>query len=563
MAEAFEGGSAVPAMVPIDEQARLSALRATGILDTEAESIYDDVARLAALICGTPIALVSMVDEHRQWFKARVGLAATETHRDLAFCAHAILEPERILEVTDATSDPRFRGNALVTGDPLIRFYAGAPVVLDTGEVLGTVCAIDRVPRRLSDEQALALKTLARQVSQLLQWRRAANSATTELQTAIQRHRQQLEHLTAMAAHGLALLAYIDRSHTYRYVNDQYLHYWNQERGLIEGRTVQELLGEQTYRDKVLPNLEQAFGGKVVSYVARFSFPLLGERSMHVDYLPVREGDGPVKAVVVRSADIDEIEQARVMLAQANEALIKRNDVQRRFVHMLAHDIREPVNTICNFAGMLRQQAAVSMDASGQRSLNYIERGGQRLRTMLDDLQSYLQLEGEVTALLNPTKVDLQSVIRDVCEDLTDAIQRHGAQVGGAALPCVRGDALLLRLLFQNLLSNGLKFHPPGQPPRVCWGWQPAEDGVVVWVRDNGIGMDPGKIDRLFAPFSRLVVRSKFEGTGLGLAICKRVVELHDGRIEVASAPNEGSTFSVWFPDSRSHGPIETHGGTD
>ena len=550
----------VRAEVPIDEQARLSALRATAILDTEAEVIYDDVARLAALICGTPIALLSLVDENRQWFKARVGLDVTETHRDLAFCAHAILEPDRILEIPDATSDPRFQGNALVTGDPLIRFYAGAPVVLDTGEVLGTVCAIDRVPRKLNDEQSQALKALARQAAQLLQWRRTANSVTSHLHSEIERNREEMAHLTAMAAHGLALLAYVDCSHTYRYVNDQYLHYWNQQRGLIEGRTVPELLGEQTYREQVLPHLEQAFGGKVVSYVARFRFPLLGERSMQVSYLPVRVGNGSVKAVVVRAADIDEIERARVELAQTNEVLLKRNDVQRRFVHMLSHDIREPVNTICNFAGMLRQQSAASMDPTAQRSLNYIERGSQRLRTMLDDLQSYLRLEGDDTGLLNSTQVDLQAVFRNACEDLTDAIQRHGAQLGGDALPCVRGDALLLRLLFQNLLANALKFHSAGKSPCVSWGWRPAEGAVVVWVRDNGIGMDPGKIGRLFVPFSRLVVRSKFEGTGLGLAICKRIVELHGGDIEVVSAPNKGSTFNVWLPDSRPQRPITMHG---
>lgn len=552
---------AVPAAVPGDETARLSALRSTGILDTAAEVVYDDVARLAALICGTPIALLSLVDEHRQWFKARVGLDAAETHRDLAFCAHAILEPDRVLEVSDATADARFRYNALVTGDPLIRFYAGAPVILDTGEVLGTVCAIDRVPRTLSTEQTQALQALARQASQLLQWRRASRSQASHLQSEVERHREQLEHVAAMATHSQALLAYVDRSHTYRYVNDQYLHYWNLERGAIEGRTVPELLGEQAYREKILPNLQRAFDGEVVSYVARFSFPLLGERSMQVNYLPVRDGAEPVKAVVVRAADIEDVERARAALAQANEGLLKRNAVQQRFVHMLSHDIREPVNTICNFAGLLRQQAAQSMDAPARRNLDYIERGGQRLHTLLDDLQSYLRLEGDDLGLLNPTQVDLQAVFGDACEDLADAIQRHGAQVGGDALPCVHGDAVLLRLLFQNLLANALKFHAPGCAPRVSWGWQPAEGAVVVWVRDDGIGMDPAKLNRLFAPFSRLVVRSKFEGTGLGLAICKRIVELHSGRIDVESAPQQGSTFSVWLPELPAPGPDPRHEG--
>jgi GAF domain-containing protein len=155
---------------PHDERERLAALLGYEILDTQPERAFDDLARLAGAVSETPIALVSLVDETRQWFKARLGLAAEETPRELAFCAHAILE-DRVLVVEDAAADPRFADNALVTGEPGIRFYAGAPLRTPSGHQIGTICAIDRRPRELDENQLAALQALARLVVDELELR--------------------------------------------------------------------------------------------------------------------------------------------------------------------------------------------------------------------------------------------------------------------------------------------------------------------------------------------------------------------------------------------------------
>lgn len=158
-------------ILPINETARLEALKAYHILDTLGEEAYDRLTKLASLICDVPISLVTLLDEDRQWFKSKQGLSITQTPREQAFCRHAILQPA-LFEVEDAAGDERFKNNPLVTGEPYIRFYAGFPLIDNKGFALGTLCVIDRVPRKLNANQQEALSLLAREVMSLISEKR-------------------------------------------------------------------------------------------------------------------------------------------------------------------------------------------------------------------------------------------------------------------------------------------------------------------------------------------------------------------------------------------------------
>jgi GAF domain-containing protein len=168
------------APIPRNEAGRLAALKEYHILDTGTEQSYDDITAVAAHICDVPIAMISLVDDTRQWFKSRVGMVQQETPREVAFCAHAIFRHGPFV-VQDAKKDRRFADNPLVTGEPRIRFYAGFPLVNPDGLALGALCAVDQKPRQLSTEQERAMQSLARLVMVLLESRRTAAHLTNAI----------------------------------------------------------------------------------------------------------------------------------------------------------------------------------------------------------------------------------------------------------------------------------------------------------------------------------------------------------------------------------------------
>ena len=171
--------------LPQNEEERVNALNSYQILDTLPEKDYDSITQLASAICDTPISLISLIDDKRQWFKSRHGLQATETPKEYAFCAHAIVHPGMVLSVEDSRLDERFKDNPLVNGDPHVIFYSGIPLVNPDGHALGTLCVIDHKPKLLSQAQIKSLKALAQQVVNLLELRKA--------NAALQEHNDRLQ----------------------------------------------------------------------------------------------------------------------------------------------------------------------------------------------------------------------------------------------------------------------------------------------------------------------------------------------------------------------------------
>ncbi|MFD2934070.1 sensor histidine kinase [Spirosoma flavum] len=445
-----------------EETKRLDALKSYDILDSLPESDYDDITNLASQICQTPISLISLIDDKRQWFKSNHGLDIRETPREFSFCAHAITNPQETLIVPDSREDERFAENPLVTGDPHVVFYAGVPLVDADGLALGSLCIIDDKPKQLSQAQLVALRTLANHVVTLLALRKS-NKALRQ--------------------------------------------------------------SEQRYRN-LAAELEQQIQART-------------------------------EALTVANAE----------LGEANELLIRANDNLQKFASVASHDLQEPLRKIQSFGNILQSQYADQL-GEGRTYLERMQLAAGRMSALIRDLLSY----SRIAALHdNRHMVSLSVVVQTVITDLELVIAETGAVVRVESLPDVLGDSIQLGQLFQNLLSNALKFSRQDRSKQAVpavpliqvssqtllardlpSGVKPSFSAPTYYridVTDNGIGFDQKYANRIFEVFQRLHSKSEFAGTGIGLAICEKVVTNHGGAIMATSRPGKGATFSVYLPN--------------
>jgi PAS domain S-box-containing protein len=285
----------IPAQQTHDETSRIETLRRYAVLDTLPEQALDDLTTLAAQICGAPMATISLVDEDRQWFKARVGMEMAETSRDISFCGHAVHQRDLFI-VPDATKDERFAENPLVTGEPGIRFYAGAPLVSPENAALGALCVMDHVPRVLTEAQEQALQVLARQVMTHLELRRYMHQLVES--------EERLRIVTDNARVGLVI---VSQDRRYIYANDAYADILGLPTPAIVGQRVSDVLAD-IYEEQIGPRLDRAFAGERVAY--ELYKPVAGGDCHYtVRYEPTKV-NGAVTMVVVVITDITAHKQA-------------------------------------------------------------------------------------------------------------------------------------------------------------------------------------------------------------------------------------------------------------
>jgi PAS domain S-box-containing protein len=529
------------ALLPLNEADRLKALRSYQILDTAYDNTFDNLVRLAARITGCPTALISFVDEDRQWFKARLGQTATETSRDAAFCAHTILDPAHPLIVNDATADARFADNPLVTADHGIRFYAGMPLVTPNGHALGSLCVIDYAPRRIDPACIDLLQGLALAVISSLELRKAAAMATAMADDAVSRFAQVIEALpTAVVLTG--------SDGRLRMINQGTERLFGYKRAELQGGFLEILVPERHRQLHV--QLRQGFMKDMSSRIMGAGKALFGRRKDGSEF-PLEIGLNPIdfdgdRMTLAAVSDISERHAIELERQERAKELMRNNADLLEFAYAASHDLRAPLRAIGHLAEWIREDVGPIAAPETLENLGLLQGRVARLQALLDGMLAYSRLGA--TDLAAET-VETCVVVREI---VTMIDLPPGFSVECVSdTPPIRTHASPIKTVLRNLISNGLRHHDR-ETGRITVSMQ-VRDGMAEFrVSDDGPGIPPEFQERIFRMFETLQSRDDREASGIGLAIVRKAVTDHGGTIRVASNPPErGTTFVfTWKVDN-------------
>jgi two-component system sensor histidine kinase/response regulator len=534
----------------LPEHERLETLRRYNILDTPPDRALDELTFLASQICETPIALISLIDENRQWFKSKVGLDAMFSARRQSFCAHALNQQNALLVVPDAAKDDRFSSNPMVMGEPGIRFYAGAPLVAPNNATLGTLCVIDRAPRELVPAQEKSLQALARQVVSHLE---------SQYHLGVLKHSEKtLKSAFDRAAIGMALVSLEGR---WLKVNDalsELLGYTSEE---FQGKTFQEL----THPDDLEADLEKMkdlVEGKISGYRMKKRYfhkqgnMVWGELSVSL----VKDEHGLPLYFSSQVQDITELKEALAVQEKLAAKALATERAKSDFLAIMSHEIRTPMNGVIGMAAVLAES---NLDEAQRDCVETITTSGEALLAVINGILDFSKIEsGKMT--LERKKFSLQKCVEESLGIFGEQIRAKGLEAVFLIAPDVpqdlMGDPLRLRQILINLLGNAVKFTSKGEIVINVEVQEKSDQEyrLLFSVADTGIGISAEGQIKLFEAFQQVDTSTtrKYGGSGLGLTICKKLTTLMGGEMGVESVVGQGSTFSFILPMTSASEPM-------
>jgi PAS domain S-box-containing protein len=533
--------------LPPDEDRRLAALRASGLLDSDPEERLDRVTRLARRLFDVPVALVSLIDAERQWFISCQGLEMRETSRAVSFCTHALFCDE-VMVVPDALADERFRASPLVAGPLGVRFYAGKVVREPGGERLGTICLWDFQPREWSAEDSAALGDLAILVEEYLvaRWRDAQDLL------------RLYEHTVMQTSEPIA----ITRPDPSPFAAE--ILFANPAFCSLFGYSAEELIGAR-WGDFPNPLRSPDFVARLeVDLPAGYPCRGEGERRLRdgteifVEWrvAPIRNREGVISFLVWMVIDLTEHRRRERSLAEARDAAESSSRAKSEFLANMSHELKTPLNTILGFSEILAEGSFGPLNAKQEAYVANIQEGGRQLLAMISDLLDLAKIEAERLSLAM-AEVDVGALLHDLGRRYAPVAERRGLSLSVEAeeeMPAVRADPRRLEQVLHNLLGNALKFTAAGGWVTVragCRREAPGAPRIRIAVADSGIGIRAEDQERLFHAFEQVDGSSsrRHPGSGLGLALARRIVELHGGRIWLESAgEGTGTVFTLEIP---------------
>ena len=514
--------------IPANEMQRLAALREYEILDTPAEEAFDDLTLLASEICGTPVALMSLIDEKRQWFKSKHGTELTESAREIAFCAHAIHE-HKIFIVEDTQDDERFKDNPLVVNFPLIRFYAGAPLTTPEGYNIGTLCVIDTQPKKLSERQIQTLNALSRRVVSELE-RKKAFEKLKKMKMSL----DDAQRLTKVGSWDWDIVPnMITWSHN-QYelfgrelgspVNlEVYLsHFSPEEIAVIRLVTTQALEGKGEYR--LEHEMKRCDGSRRIFLEAgRVEFNAQGK--------PVR--------MYGSTQDITEAKEAERIIADQQAKLLTTSKMSAlgEMAGGIAHEINNPLTIISGKASQLRREInrGVVRQERLIADLDKIELTVTRIAKIIRGLLSFARNTDHDP--LAP--IDLSQILSDTVELCSEKMKQKGIQMRIEDFDAMHilCRAPQISQIVMNLLSNAADAIEECREKWISIHVSSHDGYASIAVTDSGAGIPPEVVEKMMQPF--FTTKDVGKGTGLGLSLSKGLAEQHGGSLSYdASSPH-------------------------
>lgn len=535
------------------EAKRRKTLQKLAILDTDPEPAFDRLTALAADVFDVPVALISLSDHDRHWFKSCVGLALRSVPRENAFCEHAI-RSETVMVVPDASADQRFFMHPMVLEEPKVRFYAGAPLRVGDA-IIGTLCLFSAVPRHDFDERQVGrLQKIADSISAAMVLRQDALANKVAIRK-LQETQRKLELMEEAAGVGYWHID-IRRNEAF----------WSRGVYAIHG------LSRESYQPQVATGIElfhpddRAELSQCISDAAAnggsFTFKLRLMRADGEERIVFATGgaelgeDGKPEFLFGTLEDVTESSQIENTLRAASETAEAHQQAKSDFLSNMSHEIRTPLTTMIGYSNLLTSVRDLPKDA--QHYIGRINKAGKALLALVNDVLDFSKLEaGQVT--LDPQPTQMKTLVADVVEEFHVLAQSKGYDIDldydSASPQWLMIDDVRIRQVLYNLVGNACKFTRHGH---VGIGVTAVGGHLRVEVRDSGPGLTKDQQVQLFKRFNQVdnSINRKYGGSGLGLSICYEIIQLMQGRIGVTSEVGHGSCFWFDIPVSVAEAPV-------
>ncbi len=531
------------------EDERLQELFRYEMLDTPEDEEFNDIVKLASYICQAPIALISLLDSCRQWFKAEVGLDEKETPRDISFCAHAI-HYNNVMVVEDALEDERFFDNPLVTGGPKVRFYAGAPLVSPGGYKIGTLCVLDHEPRSLTEDQTFALETLSRHVVQKMELRKK-NKELSKLfdnYLSLERefHDRQKAFAKAQRTADIGIFEYNVETDSFKGFGSFYLILNLQEGVIFKWSDMCRLVHPED-----LPSFNSFFK-KVLKEEKHYTFEYrciregTGEEvCLRSTGEVVRNSRGEAVKVIGAKQNITEKRKGEEELKKQNEELLKVNNELDHFVSRVSHDLRAPISTVLGLVELILKHETETDKI--KELLMLVKKSLEKQDHFIREILDYSRNSRMPPV---PENIDFEELVAEILSHLQYSYEQEKVKYSLAVEQKSRflTDKSRLYVILTNLISNAIKYlNQQNEFNIVCVQVTATEQEAVIRVEDSGIGIEKEHLNKVFEMFYRAT--DKKPGSGLGLYIVKESVRKLNGDVKLESVYGNGTTVTIRIPN--------------